>query len=59
AGRRLATTFAPVPGWRRRAARLEIVETHPWPWLRRPGDGPIGSHGAWRRKIDQAPTGVD
>lgn len=56
AGRPLATTFAPVPGWRRRAARLNVVETHPWPWLRRPGAGPIGSHGAWRRKIDRTPT---
>ena len=54
AGRPLAATYAPVPGWARRAATLEVVETHPWPWLRRPGAGPIGSHGAWRRKIDRA-----
>ncbi len=52
AGQALATTFAPVPGWRRRSARLDVVETHPWPWLRRPGTGPVSSHGAWRRKLE-------
>ncbi len=52
AGRALATTFAPVPGWRRRSARLDVVETHPWPWLRWPGTGPVSSHGAWRRKVE-------
>jgi len=51
-GQSLATTFAPVPGWRRRSARLDVVETHPWPWLRRPGIGPVSSHGAWRRKLE-------
>jgi deoxyribodipyrimidine photo-lyase len=48
AGRRLAATFAPVPGWRARAARLDVVERHPWPWLRRPGSGPVSSFSAWR-----------
>ena len=32
----VAATFTPVPGWRRRAATLEIVAQYPWPWLRRP-----------------------
>ncbi len=47
AGRRLANTFAPVPGWRSRSARLDIVALHPWPWLRRPGPGSITSYSAW------------
>ena len=46
-GRRLAATFAPVPGWRSRAARLDVVALHPWPWLERPGTGPLTSYTAW------------
>jgi deoxyribodipyrimidine photo-lyase len=49
AGRRLAATFAPVPGWRSRAARLDVVALHPWPWLRRPLPGSITSYSAWVR----------
>jgi deoxyribodipyrimidine photo-lyase len=49
AGRKLAVTFAPVPGFRRRAERLRVVEVHPWPWLRRPTSRPISSFSAWRR----------
>ena len=49
AGRRLAATFAPVPGWRRRSQALDIVAVHPWPWLVRPHAGPAGSFSAWRR----------
>jgi deoxyribodipyrimidine photo-lyase len=45
----LAATFAPVPGWRSRAARLDVVSVHPWPWLRRPGSGPLTSYSAWVR----------
>ncbi len=56
AGRPLAATFAPVPGWRRRAAKLDVVETHPWPWLRRPGAGPVGSFSAWRKGL-RSPSG--
>ena len=48
-GRALAVTFAPVPGFRRRVERLRVAEMHPWPWLRRPASGPIGSFSAWRR----------
>ncbi len=46
---RLATTFAPVPGWRERAARLDVASLHPWPWLRRPRSGPVTSYTAWIR----------
>ncbi|WP_432571143.1 FAD-binding domain-containing protein [Kineococcus sp. SYSU DK005] len=49
AGRRLAVTHAPVPGFARRAARLDVVARHPWPWLRRPGTGSLRSFSAWAR----------
>nr|WP_240896947.1 FAD-binding domain-containing protein [Kineococcus vitellinus] len=49
AGRRLAVTHAPVPGFARRAARLDVVARHPWPWLRRPGSGSLRSFSAWAR----------
>jgi deoxyribodipyrimidine photo-lyase len=45
----LAATFAPVPGWKRLSARLELAEIHPWPWLRRPGPGSVASFSAWHR----------
>ncbi len=48
-GRRLATTFAPVPGWKSRAARLEVADLHPWPWLERPRAGSIASYTAWSK----------
>ena len=47
-GRRLAATFTPVPGWRRRSARLDLAEVHPWPWLRTPHDGDVTTFEAWR-----------
>lgn len=47
AGRRVAATFTPVPGWRRRAATLEIVAQYPWPWLRRPTGRSLRSFSAW------------
>ena len=49
AGRRLAVTWAPVPGFRRRRAALDVVALHPWPWLRRPGSGSLRSFSAWRK----------
>jgi deoxyribodipyrimidine photo-lyase len=49
AGRRLAVTHAPVPGFARRAERLDVVARHPWPWLRRPGSGSLRSFSAWER----------
>ncbi len=53
AGERLAVTWAPVPGFRRLEERLAdaVVELHPWPWLRRPHGGPIGSFSAWRKRL--------
>ena len=48
-GTPLAATFAPVPGWRSRAARLDVVALHPWPWLRRPATGSVASYSAWRK----------
>ena len=47
--RRLATTFAPVPGWRSRAAHLDVVALYPWPWLERPRTGPVTSYTAWAK----------
>jgi deoxyribodipyrimidine photo-lyase len=49
-GRRLAATFAPVPGFQRITARLTTLEVHPYPWLVTPRNGPIGSFSAWRRR---------
>ncbi len=51
ARRAVATTFAPVPGWRRRSAAIRPVEVHPWPWLRRPGAGSVASFSAWRKAL--------
>jgi deoxyribodipyrimidine photo-lyase len=48
AGRRLAVTHAPVPGFARRAAALDVVSTSPWPWLVRPGAGSLRSFSTWR-----------
>ena len=48
-GRALAATWAYVPGWKRRAAALDVVALHPWPWLRRPGSGSLRSYSAWAR----------
>jgi len=50
AGVPLAGTFAPVPGWHRIAARLDLVRVSPWPWLVPPHDGPVTSFTAWRRR---------
>ncbi len=49
AGRALATTFTPVPKARRLRSQLDVVDLHPWPWLRRPAGGSISSFSAWRR----------
>lgn len=52
ANRSLAVTFAPVPGFKERAAALDVVARHPWPWLARPHGGRIQSFTAWRKGID-------
>ncbi|MBT0566474.1 deoxyribodipyrimidine photolyase [Williamsia sp. CHRR-6] len=51
AGRSLATTWAPVPGFGRIAARVHPVEVHPWPWLVVPTRAPVRSYTAWRKKV--------
>ena len=58
AGRRLAVTFAPVPGFRRRSAALDVAALHPWPWLRRPGGGSLRSYSAWVRADGAARRGA-
>lgn len=50
AGGGIATTFAPVPGWRRRAMAIHPAEVHPWRWLVRPHGGPAGSFTAWSKR---------
>jgi deoxyribodipyrimidine photo-lyase len=47
----LATTYAPVPGWGRHAAHLDVVEVHPWPWLATPRPAPVRSFSAWRKAV--------
>lgn len=51
AGRSLAATWTPVPGWGSKAHRLTPVETHPWPWLARPGSGSVRSFSSWRKSV--------
>lgn len=53
AGMRLAATFAPVPEWARLAGRLQVVETHPWPWLAMPHDRSVQSFTAWRKTVER------
>lgn len=36
AGRAVAVIHAPVPGYRRRRARVDRLAEYPWPWLRSP-----------------------
>ena len=49
AARALATTFTPVPKARRLRSQVDVVDLHPWPWLRRPTGGSLRSFSAWRR----------
>ncbi len=49
AGRPLAATFTPVPGWRRLAGGLELAVVHPWPWLVPPHARSLASFSAWRK----------
>ena len=51
AGRPLAVTFAPVPGFARHAAAVTIAGLHPWPWLARPTDQRLTSYSAWRKGV--------
>lgn len=47
----LASTFAPVPGYQRRSALLDIVASYPFPWLTRPDGADVRSHSAWSRRL--------
>ena len=49
AGRALAVTCAPGPGFRQRSGKLDVAALHPWPWLRRPTAGSLRSYSAWAR----------
>jgi deoxyribodipyrimidine photo-lyase len=51
ADRLVASTFTPVPGWRKLSRVIDPVEIHPWPWLRRPHAGPVSSFSAWRKRL--------
>ncbi len=50
-GRAVATTFAPVPGWAKRAAAIDPMEVHPWPWLRQPDAGSLTSYTNWVKRV--------
>ena len=63
AGSSVATTFAPVPGWRHHARRVEPVEIHPWPWLHWPGPGDLSTFQRWFEQVsggqlDREPVGA-
>ncbi|WP_370247116.1 FAD-binding domain-containing protein [Nocardioides sp.] len=49
AGRRVAVTHAPVPGFARLRRRVDVVEEHPYPWLVVPRPAPLRSFSAWRQ----------
>lgn len=55
-GRPLAVTWAPVPGFRSRSARLDVAALHPWPWLRRPAGGSARSFTAWVERHGGSPS---
>ena len=46
-----AVTFAPVPGFTRISASLDLGEIHPYPWLARPDGGSVSSFSAWRKSV--------
>ncbi|MDA8195675.1 MAG: deoxyribodipyrimidine photolyase [Actinomycetota bacterium] len=49
-GRRIAATWTPVPGWKKRQKNLNITELHPWPWLCvSKGVISLGSFSAWSK----------
>ncbi|ROR90828.1 FAD-binding domain-containing protein [Nocardioides aurantiacus] len=51
AGTAVAATFAPVPGFTRRSAAVEVADLHPWPWLVRPAGQRLTSYSAWRKGV--------
>ena len=46
----VAVTYAPVPGFRSRRTRMNVVGLHPWPWLVVPHARSIASFSAWKRE---------
>lgn len=58
ADRRVAATFAPVPGWRRHAAAVHPQVVYPWPWLVRPGGAPLQSFTAWSKRVGDPVSGL-
>lgn len=51
ADRSVAVTFAPVPGFSKRATKIAPAVTHPWPWLMRPSTGSVASFSAWKKSV--------
>lgn len=51
AGTPVAVTFAPVPGFVRRSAAVDVAHLLPWPWLVRPTDQRLTSYSAWRKGV--------
>ena len=51
----IAVTYAPVPGFRSRRARMNIVSLHPWPWLVAPHARSVSSFSAWARGVALPP----
>jgi deoxyribodipyrimidine photo-lyase len=51
AGREVAVTFAPVPGFRSRSKAVQPAVVHPWRWLYWPQTGPISSYTTWRKNL--------
>jgi len=55
-GSHVATTYAPVPGFRAISRQIQPVEMHPWPWLCAPSARSIASFSAWRRTAKPSPS---
>ena len=47
----MAVTFAPVPGFVRRSASVDVAHLLPWPWLVRPAGQRLTSYSAWRKGV--------
>ncbi len=50
-GVNVATTFAPVPGFAVRAAKIRPVVVHPYRWLTEPTNGTVASFTEWRNSV--------
>lgn len=58
ADRDVAVTYAPVPGFARRAQQIRPAQTHPYPWLHRPRSGRLTSFTAWRKAVTGSGRGA-